>query len=507
MMTIPKLISKAKIIRGYQCPKSFYLSIHHKNLEPKPDSKLLALFDQANHVSEFARNEFAKKYPDSKTVDNVPWDFSGALQKTKELLNLKTKVIFEAAFEYKGCFARIDMIIYNEQTERWQIADVKSTTKVKDEHIDDIGLQTWIIVNAGLSVEKISILHINNLCQFPNLDQLFTTVDVTEILRQKHAQISVQLNQFFPQLKQNTIPVVDLGRHCMKPNPCGFYNHCFSEKNIPIENIFSIPTLNDKKWDLYEKRMIDIFDERLLEANDLNDQQKIFLQVQKTKKRYINSTEIKKSIDQWVFPLIFLDFETISYAIPKYDGTRPFQQVPFQYSIHVLDSLTDLKTKHFEYLDDKNFDPRRDLVQQLIHTFNQLPKNSSVVAYYSKFESGCLQDLMDYFPEYATALKNIQDRLVDPLPIFREHVYDHNFKSSFSLKSVAPALLGESASYGVLDIGDGTAAQRAYLKLMNLKTNTAEKDQIKLNLLEYCKKDTDVLVQLVIWLYNCCSSD
>jgi predicted RecB family nuclease len=502
MMTIPKLISKAKILKGYQCAKGFYLSIHHKGLEPKPDSQLLALFDQAHQVSEFARQSYSKKYPESVTVDNVPWDFTGALQKTKELLAVKSKVIFEAAFEYKGCFARVDMIIYNEQTERWHISDVKSTTKVKDEHLDDIGLQAWIIANAGLPLEKISILHINNLCTYPNLDDLFISVDVTEKLRELHPQIAARLNQFFPLLKSQDIPKIDIGRHCMKPNPCAFFDHCYSEKNIPEDSIFNIPTLNDKKWDLYEKGMIDIFDQRLLQTDDLNEKQKIFLDVLKTKKRFMNIPEIQNAITSWIFPLVFLDFETIAYAIPKYEGTRPFQQVPFQFSIHILNSIDDVVTQHFEYLDDKNFDPRLNLTKKLVEIFKKFPNNSSVVAYYSKFEAGCLQDLMDYFPEYAQDLGQIQKRLVDPLPIFRELVYDVQFKDSFSLKSVAPALLGDTASYGFLDISDGGAAQRAYLKLMNTKTAASEKALICQNLLQYCKKDTDVLVQLVQWLYK-----
>ncbi len=502
MKTIPKLISKAKIMRGYQCAKSFYLSIHHKEFEPKISPELQALFDQGHAVSELARLQYSKKYSKAVVVENTPWDFVGALKKTKELLNLKSEVIFEAAFEYKGCFARIDLMIYNQNTERWHIADFKSTTKVKDEHYDDIGLQAWIIANAGLPIEKISVIHLNNLCTYPDLDQLFTEVDVTEKLREFYPQISVQLNQLFPNLKSDEIPVVDIGKHCQKPNLCVFFDKCFSEKNIPAESIFNIPTLNEKKWDLYDKRMIDIYDSRLLETDDLNEKQKIFLDVQKTKKRFVNSVEVRNSLESWQFPLIFLDFETISYAIPKYEGTRPFQQVPFQFSIHVLKSKDDMDCEHYEFLNDQDTDPRESLVKKMSDIFKQLPQQSSVVAYYSKFEAGCLQDLADYFSQYAAELIQIKNRLVDPLPIFREHIYDHEFKDSFSLKSVAPAILGQKASYTGLDVGDGGAAQRAYLKLLKSNISTLEKNQIIKNLLLYCKKDTEVLVDLVRWLYK-----
>lgn len=501
MMTIPKLISKAKLLRGYQCDKSFYLSMHQKHLEPKPDQKLQALFDQTNSVVEFARNYYSKIHKDSITVENTPWDFVGALKKTKELLSLKTNVIFEAAFEYKGCFARIDMMIYNAQTERWQISEFKSTTKIKDEHLEDVNLQTWIIANAGLPIEKISIFHLNNLCTAPNFENLFIEVDVTEKLRELYSGVSNKLNQLFDKIKSENVPDVDLGLHCMKPNPCVFFDHCKSHKNIPAESIFNIPTLNEKKWMLYAKNRIDIYDPKLLETDDLNDLQKRFLEVQKTKKRFVDAPEIKKALSLWQFPLIFLDFETMSYAIPVYEGSRPFQQVPFQFSIHVLNSLDDIKTEHYEFLSDEE-DPRLSLTKKLIEIFKKYPQTASVVAYYAKFEEGCLQDLADYFPQFAVELKSIQDRLVDPLPIFREHIYDHQFKDSFSLKSVAPALLGNDASYTALDIADGGAAQRAYVKLINSRTSESDKKMIILNLLEYCKKDTQVLVDLVFWLYQ-----
>ena len=500
-MTIPKLISKAKILRGYQCDKSFYLSMHQKHLEPKPDQKLQALFDQTNRVVEFARQQYSNIYTDSVIVENTPWDFVGALKKTKELLSLKTKVIFEAAFEYKGCFARIDMMIYNPQTERWQISEFKSTTKIKDEHLEDINLQTWIIANAGLPIEKISIFHINNLCTAPNFENLFIEVDVTEKLRELYSGVSNKLNLLFDTIKNESVPNVDLGLHCTKPNPCVFFDHCKSQKNIPIESIFNIPTLNEKKWDLYAKNMIDIFDPRLLETDDLTEKQKRFLDVQKTKKRFTDTAEVKKALSTWQFPLIFLDFETMSYAIPVYEGSRPFQQVPFQFSIHVLNSIDDIKTEHYEFLSDEK-DPRLSLTKKLIEIFKNYPQSSSVVAYYAKFEAGCLQDLADYFPQFSDELKSIQERLLDPLPIFREYIYDHQFKDSFSLKSVAPALLGIDASYTGLDIADGGEAQRAYGKLINSSTSDADKKLIITNLLAYCKKDTQVLVDLVIWLFK-----
>ena len=137
MATLPKLISKTKIMQGYQCQKNIYLSVHRKDLVPKVGPELQALFDQGNAVTIEAR----KRFSNGVLVDLPAYDFFGSLKKTRELLAAHTPVIFEAAFEYQGCYARADVITYNEVTQRWSIIEVKSTTKVKDEHLDDVGLQ------------------------------------------------------------------------------------------------------------------------------------------------------------------------------------------------------------------------------------------------------------------------------------------------------------------------------------------------------------------------------
>jgi hypothetical protein len=247
MAQIPKLISKTKIMQGYQCHKNIYLSVHKKELIPKVGPELQALFDQGHQVTIEAR----KRFPQGVLVDNPAFDFGGSLKKTRELLAAHTPSIFEAAFEYKGCYARADVITYNESTQRWSIYEVKSSTKVKDEHLDDVGLQVWIMANAGLPIEKISIMHLNSLCKYPNLDNLFTEEDVTDKLRALHTKISPRLNEIFKDLRLDQVPDVDIGAHCFEPRECQFKDHCWSQKNIPELSLFSIPGLREKKWELY----------------------------------------------------------------------------------------------------------------------------------------------------------------------------------------------------------------------------------------------------------------
>lgn len=182
---LPKLLSKTKLMRGYQCLKSIYLTIHNKELEPPVSPEQQAIFDQGNAVGFEAR----KRFQGGVLVDNAPWDFFGSLKKTRELLAAKTPIIFEAAFEYNGCYARADIIQYQSDTQRWKVFEVKSSTSLKDEYLDDVGLQAWIMANSGLPIEQINVMYINKSCKYPDLTNLFTTDDVTERLRESYLQI------------------------------------------------------------------------------------------------------------------------------------------------------------------------------------------------------------------------------------------------------------------------------------------------------------------------------
>ncbi len=481
-------------MRGYQCLKSIYLTIHNKELEPPVTPDLQAVFDQGNVVGDEAR----KKYPNGVMVENPAWDFFGALKKTRELLQNETEVIFEAAFEYKGCFARADIITYSRETKRWSIFEVKSTTKVKDEHLDDVGLQAWIMANAGLPIEKICVMHINNECRFPNLENLFTVVDVTNELRAKHPEIPNKLNSIFKTIRNEAAPQIDIGPHCSSPNGCPFMSHCWSEKQIPEYSIFNLPNIKAKKWDLYSEGIINLDDPKLANRGDLSPAQERAIDVFITKKRFIDKAGIRSVLSSWQFPLVFLDFETINPAIPRYDGANPYQQVPFQFSAHIWES-PESGLVHKEYLHIDASDPRPNLIPSLI---DACKGQGSIVAYYSTFEKQRIEELSEYSTPNRLELQALLNRFVDPLPIFRDYVYDNGFEGSFSLKTVAPTILGDAQSYEGMLVDNGMAAQRAFEEIINPSTEPARRQQLITASLEYCKKDTLVMVDLVKWLYK-----
>src|SRR3989344_496179 len=491
LVQVPKLLSKTRLMRGYQCLKSIYLTIHHKELEPPVSTDLQAIFDQGNEVGAVARI----KFPDGVLIDSPAWDFFGALKKTRELLQNETEVIFEAAFEYKGCFARADIIIYSKETKRWSIFEVKSTTKVKDEHLDDVGLQAWIMANAGLPIEKISIMHLNTECRFPNLKNLFTEVDVTEELRKRYNSIPDRLTVIFKTIRSETAPIVDIGPHCTSPNECPFISHCWNEKKIQKLSVFDLPNIRSRKWELYSEGIISLDDPKL---SELSPTQQRVVDVFKSKNRFIDTSGIKKAIASWEFTLVFLDFETINPAIPRYDKTGPYQQVPFQFSIHIWASPNS-NLVHHEYLHVDKSDPRPVLIPKLLESCGT---EGSIVAYYGQFESSRISEMAEYSIEYKEQLEALTVRIVDPLPIIRDFVYDDLFHGSFSLKKVAPAILGAASSYDGMLVDNGTAAQRAFENIIDERTSSKTRTELIQASLEYCKKDTLVMVELVKWLFE-----
>jgi hypothetical protein len=485
----PKLLSKTKILKGYQCLKNIYLTIHNPELESPITPDKQAIFDQGNRVGQKTREHF----PGGTLVDFPPWDFVGSLSKTKELISQDTTILYEAAFEYNGTYARVDILQFSKETQRWKMFEVKSSTKLKDEHLDDIGLQAWIIAKSGLPLEQINLMNINSECTYPDLTNLFTTVDLTQQIRDVYPSILPKVNEILTTIRKETTPEIAIGPHCTAPYECGFMEHCW--KDIPTPSIFDLPKINSKKWEFFHQGIIDLKDERISGLSAFQDRA---LQVHRTGKRFVDSKAIQEALSSWKFPLVFLDFETINPAIPRYEGTHPYQQVPFQYSVHVLKEL-DWEVEHQEFLHTDISDPRPALIPKLIEDCGA---EGVVVAYYAVFEKERMKEMAESFPQHKEKLEAICSRLVDPLPIIREFVYDVGFNGSFGLKNVAPALLGKEHGYDGMLVADGGEAQRAFEEIIDPKTNEQRKKELTLGILEYCKKDTLVMVELVRWLFK-----
>lgn len=482
-------LSKSKLLKGWQCHKNIYLHVNKPELEAKMSESQKAIFEQGVEVGVVAR----KQFPKGVLVKSYPWDQLGSFSETLKTIKSGARTIFEGTFLHENYLVKVDILHRNEKTDEWELIEVKSSTKIKEENIDDLSIQAWVLKGAGLNIQSYKIMHLNSDCRYPNLNNLFQVHDVTENILGKINEVPLKLAEIKKTLSENKVPDIDVGPHCEKPYECSFKDHCWKERGISNFSIFNLPKIGNKKWDFYKNGQINI-DQVSIES--LNELQARVVNAVKTNNRYINPKAIHDELSEWIFPLYYLDFETISYAIPKYKGTGPYTQVPFQYSCHI--ELEDKSIKHVEFLNTVNDDPRLRLIESLL---SNIGEKGNVVSYYKTFEEKVIKHLAEVYPEFSQKLLNIADRLVDPLPVLQKNVYDNAFEGSFSLKNVGPALIGESISYKNLNVRDGSAAQRAYTELIECKL-PEKKSRIEKSMLEYCKLDTFTMVELVRWLRN-----
>ena len=309
--------------------------------------------------------------------------------------------------------------------------------------------------------------------------------------------ISSQVGEFIPVVKSGIVkqkdllseysePHIPVGDHCKKPFECPFNEYCW--ENIPRKSIFTIPRLSGNKKDrLLEQGILTIED--LPEDFPLSDNQQKYVGLIKTGKPVIDIEGIKQELLGLISPLYFLDFETYSTPIPKFNGLHPFSKLPFQYSCHVLEENGNLN--HYEYLHQSKNDPRPTLIESLI---NDIGNQGTVVIYNVNFERNILKDLAIQFPQYSDKLLNIEVRLWDQLNIFKNHYSHPDFLNSNSIKDILP-VIHPSLSYKSLNLQSGEDAGVLWLQMLNLDKGE-EKDKIIHDLKEYCKLDTLAMVEI-----------
>lgn len=475
-------------MRGFQCPKSLWLMQHNPEVEAETSAATQFQYDEGSEVGEMAQRQF----PDGVATKAEYWDQEGAAKETADLIKKGHKVIFEAAFIYDGLFARADIL--KKDKSGWHLIEVKKATKVKPEYYQDAGVQAHIIENFGLKLKTISLMHINNKCVYPDLHNLFTIADITSEVREMMPEVVTTIKSLKDVAVLKDEPKVDIGPHCSTPYDCPLQEYCW--KNVPKKSVFDLPSIRSgKKWELFNSGIKQISQ---LDPDDFKHARvKRAIEVTKSNKTYVDKKGIQSELKNWEWPFYFFDFETLGPAIPRYKNTKPYGQIPFQFSCHIWANPKSSELQHFEYLHTKATDPRDGLIGSML---KGLGKTGSIVAYNKKFEIGVINSLAEYDPKNAEALLNLVERFVDPLPIFQEFVYHPDFSGSFSIKNVAPALIGAKLNYDNLEIGDGSTAQAWAEQILRGKIKKPQLDSLVENLLIYCRQDTMAMVDLVKWL-------
>ena len=480
-------LSKSQYIRGLQCPKSLWLYKHKPELRSVPDASQEALFDTGVQVGDLAK----KLFSGGVEIAFDPEDFDGMIRKTKELIEAETEVIYEAAFKERGIFAMADVLVRKD--DGWEMYEVKSSTSVKSYHLDDAAIQ-WYALSAAIDLKRAYVVHIDSSYVREgalDIERLFAIEDVTEEVLRRQEAIPEQLSQMEEMLR-GPMPDVEIGSHCSDPFDCDFRHLCWS--GVPTPSVFDLYRMRgSKKFELYRRGILSYDD---IAQNDipLNKTQKLQVQSHMRRSTTVDRKIIETFLKTIEYPINFFDFETFREAIPRFDRQSPYQQIPFQYSLHILHE--DGTLEHREFLGDEHSDPRPDLIRRMLR---DIASSGSIVAYNQSFEIGRIKELAAFAPEYAKELLSLTGRFVDLIVPFRRLGYYHpDFNGSFSIKSVLPAMFpnDEELDYKKLgSVQNGGDAMETFGKLYLLK-DPSKREAIREDLLAYCRLDTLAMVRI-----------
>jgi len=475
-------LSKSKISAFEQCPKRLWLSVHRPELAARDEDANVRV-STGHEVGAIAR----ALLPDGVMVEAAP-DLSAAILGTQALLDRAPESpIFEATLQHDGVLVRID-ILEPDGEGCWRVAEVKSSTKPKDYHLHDLATQLWVARQAGLSISSAAIRHINSsfvLEHDGNFDGLLADTDLMAeaepiiaardgIVRDARAMLS------------GGEPAIEPGPQCSTPFPCEFAAHCQALVLAgPEWPVSVLPNGGGKRW--IERGIDDLFD---VDADALTNavHQRVY-KATVSGEIYHDIGGARAAIAQWPFPRTWLDFETIGFAVPRWVGTSPYQQVPFQYSAHVESAGG--KIDHHEFLSLDGADPRRPCAEALVMI---VPKTGAVIGYNASFEKGRILDLAAAFPDLADQLRGIADRVVDLLPVTRNNWYHRDQRGSWSIKAVLPTVA--SLDYIGLEVKNGGAAQEAYVEAISPATTGERRAAIDAALRAYCGRDTEAMMVL-----------
>ncbi|MBF6568410.1 MAG: DUF2779 domain-containing protein [Candidatus Binataceae bacterium] len=470
---------------GMQCHKRLYFETFRPELAEPADESGEATFDVGHAVGALARN----RYPHGTLIgEELNWVDAERVTRTT-LRNPAIPAVFEGALSFESVRIRAD-VLTRTRDGRFDLIEVKSTLNVKPEHEWDLAIQHHVLTGAGLPTRWARLMHLNRDYVYPggdyDLKRLFTFTNLTQMVLKRAGEVMAALKEMRKVLAAKPAPSISVGAQCNTPYACSFYDHC--HKDEPDHSIEQLPRLRMRlREQLTSMGVFEIV--KVPEDFDgLSSLQARVVEAVRTDTRY-HDPAISRKLRKLKFPLHFLDFETFSPALPLYSGTRPYQVIPFQWSDHILNANG--AVTHREFLHSDRSDPRRAFADQLLDALGS--KGSIVV--YGAFESTRLRELGEHYSDLAPALAGARKRIIDLLPLIRDHVYDPDFHGSFSLKSVLPALVPD-LGYDDLDITNGGLASLAYAEMQAPDTPPERISHIRAALFAYCKRDTEALVEL-----------
>ena len=495
-------LSKSKYCGLWQCPKIAWLR-QYKPEAASIDEMVQARFDAGNVVGDLAMGLFGD-FVEVTTYNGEKLDLPKMIEKTTIEMEKGSANICEASFSYNGLYCAVDIL--KKDGDSWAIYEVKSSTKhMKDDgtytddkevYVADISYQKYVLEHCGVKVTGTYLVCLNGDYVFDgtlDLSQLFFISDVSDEVPTEITRIESNLAIAERVLTSDEEPDIDLGIYCKKPYECSFWKYC--SQHIPEQSVFKLYRLpSKKKFEYYHNGWITYRD--LIDNAPITNE-KHLRQIEfalEDKGTYVNKTEIASFMQKLSYPLYFLDFETMQPVIPEYVGTKPYAQIPFQYSLHYIEHEGG-ELKHKEFLAESGTDPRRALAERLCE---DVPMNVCVTAYNKTFECTRIKELADTYPDLADHLTNIRNNIVDLLVPFQSGwYYNKAMGGSFSIKSVLPAIFPNDPSlnyHNLEGVHNGGEAMTIFPKIKDMSPE--DQKIARHNLLKYCELDTYAMVKV-----------
>lgn len=482
-------ISKSEYMMFLRHPAWLWLKKHDKSKLPAPDATLQAIFDAGLDFEKYAN----KRFPNGVNVGfNNYNEYLSMPERTKEILDNGVNTIFQGRFE-AGDITFICDVLDKVKDNIFDLYEIKSSTKVKSEHIPDLAFQTIVLENAGYIVRKIFVIHVNNEYVRDgdiDYDKLSCVSDVTQKVRDIIEKTKYNIARAKEIINLPTVPdisprYVNLGAFLewMK-----IYKNL---KEVFPYSIYSLIAPGAKRIGELEDMGVELIKD-IPDDFKLTQKQEAQVIATKDNKRIINKEKIKNFLDKLVYPLYFLDYETAMSAVPMYNGTKPYQQVPFQYSLHVLAS-PEAELKHLEYLHRDSTNPVLSLLKKLKE---DIGPTGSVLVWYKNFEMTRNEEMAAMYPEFREFLEDVNNRVVDLMePFFNGWFVDKDFLGSASIKRVLPVVV-PSLSYKELGIQEGTSAQQKWMDAVLRNKEGIDKNKLFSDLVKYCAMDTLAMVEI-----------
>ncbi len=475
------LLTKTAFVGGLNCERYLWVYINDRERLPEPDESTQALFDQGHQIGNMAKS----LYPDGIEID---WDsgHDAGIAQTREAVS-RRKPIFEAGFQHGMTHARAD-ILNPAADGKWDLIEVKSSTQVKEEHLDDVAFQKHLYEAAGIRIGRCFVMHVDRSYVRrgePDARGLLVAEDVTTDIGPLAAGLPDQIKGQLAVMSLPAPPDAEIGKKC---DGCELQDECWSF--LPGRHVFHLYYPGGKPRELLDRDILALKD--IPDGYPLSAKQFIQVACEKSGRPHVEPRGIRSFLAQLRYPLYFLDFETFMTAVPAYDELSPYEPVPFQYSLHVV-PFPGREAQHYAYLSDGKADPRPEVLEGLQKNLGRL---GSIVAYNASFEINVLKSCARRFPAYQAWYESIQPRFVDLIGPFRDfHYYHPDQLGSASLKAVLPALTG--VSYEELEIAEGGEASLRFREMAFGNATEERKKQIREALETYCSQDTEGMVRIL----------